>query len=747
MAQTLSSLDEIANALKVVASAGDELGNAAVPVKLVTFSLAKSPSLTLGPSQFSFSAGLSAQIQEFNSEDDTDEDGVLLANAASTPPIVLTKKNAWLKYRLSGTLRLQGGAEISSVGFSLDAEGGLDLFDYRLHDRAEKVAAAVAADIASPRFIFDFSHVLALRPDEALALRAGGSLTLGVTIGWSDVLTAGLKSVTSLLRATTPVNISISTGLQAALDVTLGGEFLLVFSRGDDKTLRLAVRKASTRGVTATATAGLNAKTGNLDKALMAVLDSLVADHFDTVLATAQNSNAAGLTPAEQRLFDSLVERFGLQDIVQRMPDLAKWLGDLKTKVRDAIKKAAETRIELGFRYEYSRSETNEMLLDLVLLAPQTFKEIHADLVKGNVAPLLEDLDANPGRYALRKFLRRDTLTVDRSWGFSLSAGKFQALKGVDTEKLKRVIETDADRKLKRITYDALRGYSASIFGDDYSWTTNFSARMTAFKDDPRAADFDYGLHLSFQPSSKLSADDADRLLDLANLWRSEGQDTISKDALVAALRRSPTRFSVDLTVPETALAEVSRRAASASGRDLLPEALAGALPWRTFSPARERVGLRTAVYAPLWRTILENPDFRFRGGSGLRQWVQLSLRGTDLSLSIREAQPQLSGTLVDVLEKQSFFFNPPNSFLGHVATFRSGLASLAHLLGSQAGSVSPEEIPFAYQQLLPFLSQSFFLNAFARYVVLLAADAGTSGQITSSARLDYSGGSDALLF
>lgn len=746
MTQTLNSLDEIVNALKTVAVAGDELGNAAVPVKLASFSIAKGPTLTLGPSQFSFSAGLSAEIQEFNSEDDNDDDGILLAGATGNPPIVLTKNSAWLKYRLGGTLRLQGGAEISSVGFSLDAEGGLDLFDYRVHDRTEKVAAAVAADLGSPRFIFDFTHVLALKPGDALALRASGNLTLGVTIGWSDVLTAGLKSVTSLLRAATPVNITISTGLQAGVDVSLGGEFLLVFSIGDDKTLRLAIRKASTRGVTGTATAGLSAKMGNLDKALEAVLDSLVAGKFDTVLGTVQNANPDAPTTGEQQLFNALVERFGLQGVVQKMADLAKWLGDLETKVRDAIKNAAETQIELGFTYEYSRSETNELLLDVVLLEPATFQSLHADLVRGKVAPLLQDLTANAARYRLNKFLRRDTLTTENSWGFSLSIGKYQAFKGVDTETLKKVTESDRENRT-RITYDGLRGYSASLFGDDYSWTTDFSARMRAFKDDPRAADFDYGLHLSYKPSSRFSADDADRLIDLANLWRAEGQDAISSDTLAATLKRAPKSFSVELKVSEAALAEVAQRAVSSSEPDLLPEALAGALPFRDFSPARQRVGLRTAVYAPLWRAILENPDFRFRGESQMRLWVQNSLRGTDMALSIREAQPQFSGTLVDVLEKQSFFFNPPNSFLGHVASLRSGMASLAHVLGSQAGAVSPDEIPFAYQQLLPFLSQSFFLNAFARYIVLLAVDAGATGQITSSARLDYNGGADALLF
>ena len=745
MAQILNSFDEIANALKSVASAGDELGALTVPVNLATFSIAKSPGLTLGESQFSFSAGLSADVEEYNSEDDRDADGFLLPDAASSPAILLTKKNAWLKYRLGGTLRLKGGAEISSVGFSLDAKSGLDLFDYRVHDRSEKVMAAVAADVASPRSIFDVGQVLALKPDEALALRAGGSLSLGVTVRWSDVVTSGLRSVTSLLHAATPVNISISTGLTAALDVTLAGEFLLVFSGGGDKTLRLSLRKASTLGATGTVTAGLSAKAGNLDKAVLAVLDSLVGGKYDALLQALDKATPGSLTAAEQKLFDGLVARFELESVVKKVPDLKKWLAALRTKVQSALKKAAESRIELGFSYEYGRTETNELLLDLLLLKPASFTPIHADLVKGNVVPLLEDLKANAGRYDLKRFLRRDTLSVDESWGFSLSVGDFLKLKGLDTEKVKKVTEKDALGRT-RITYDALRGYSASFFGDEYSWTTNFSARMAAFVPDPKAADFDYGLHLSFQPSSKLSSSDADRLLDLANLWRVGGPDPVSPADLAAALKKAPTRFTVELAVPEVALAEAAGRAVDRSLPDLLPEALAGALPFQAGSPARQRVGLRTAVYAPLWRVVLSSPDLRLRGPSSARRWAQSALRGTDAALSFREAQP-LPGTLVDVLEKQSYFYNPPNSFLGHVASFRSGIASLAHVLGSQAGSVSPDEIPFAYQQLLPFLSQSFFLNTFARYLLLLADEVGVTGLINGSARLDYNGGADALVF
>ena len=150
MPDTLNSFEEIANAVKQLTAAGRELGDPAVPVSLATFSLAKSPRLTLEGSEFAFSAGLEAAVEEYNSEDDRDADGILLPDADAAPPLLLTKKDAWLKYRLGGTLRLKGGAEISSVGFSLDAKGSLALFDYRVHSRPEKVTSALPSESRCP---------------------------------------------------------------------------------------------------------------------------------------------------------------------------------------------------------------------------------------------------------------------------------------------------------------------------------------------------------------------------------------------------------------------------------------------------------------------------------------------------------------------------------------------------------------------------------------------------------------------
>ncbi len=700
----LGSLGDVANALKGVASAGLPLGDPSVPAHLASFSLQKGPSLSLGTLPLTFPAGLSVEIDAFNGEDDADADGLLLANVAADPPVLLTAESAWLKYRLSGSLGLQGGAELGSVGFSLDGTGGVDLFDYHRHGRSETVAPTAAADLGAPRFLFAFPDVLALAPGEALALRAGGSLTLGVSVSWSDVLSASLKSVSALLGAAVPLRVVVPAGLTAVLNVTLGGEFFLVFSRGQDATLRLSVRKASSRGVTATATASLDANLGNLDKALGTLLGPLLPGGLDAA-------------PAQ-----------------------------LSSGVRDAIRKAAETRIALGFRYEYGRSETNALLLDVALLAPETFRDIHAPLVKGDVTPLLRDITDNAAAYRLKQFLRRDTLTIGGSWGFSLSAGSWVALKGIDTETLTRVMETDGENR-RRIAYDGLRGYRASLFGEKTSWTTDFTARMAGFVPDPKASDFEYGLHLSFQPSSNLSSSDAPRLLDLTDLWRRDGPSAAPSDAVAAALGKTPTRFSVEMAVPGAALAAVALRAANPAGPDRLPEALAAALPWRGDSPSRQSVGGRTRVFAPLWRAILGNPDLRAGGASAMRSWVQNALRATDMALALREGLPQISGTLVDVLEKQSYFFDPPNSLLGHVASLRGGLAALARLLGPGGGSIGPDEIPDAYRLLLPFLSQAFFVHAFARYVLLLAADAGVADRISSSARLDFNGGSDALLF
>jgi len=105
----LPSLEEVANAVSALEIGMKPLGDPRIPVALAAYSVETSPVLTVAGKRLLFTAGFDAAIEEYNSLDDADGAGTLGVDPKSKPPIVLTTASAWLKYRLGGSLRLDGG--------------------------------------------------------------------------------------------------------------------------------------------------------------------------------------------------------------------------------------------------------------------------------------------------------------------------------------------------------------------------------------------------------------------------------------------------------------------------------------------------------------------------------------------------------------------------------------------------------------------------------------------------------------
>lgn len=85
-------------------------------------------------------------------------------------------------------------------------------------------------------------------------------------------------------------------------------------------------------------------------------------------------------------------------------------------------------------------------------------------------------------------------------------------------------------------------------------------------------------------------------------------------------------------------------------------------------------------------------------------------------------------------------------SLVDQVDDFQLGLATLAEVLGSLAGGVSPNEIKYVWKQMRPFFSQAFLVRTVAHYFFLLASDVGVGSLIERSARLDYAGGTKVMI-
>lgn len=749
----LPSLDHLAEEAAKLAVATKPLGDPTVPVRLATFEVDTSPSWPIGDRSLTLTAGFTARIEEFNSLDDVDDHGGIAPQpeeaddpAAGPPPIVLTTESAWLKYGLAGALRLDGGADLGSIGFAFEAGAGVELLDYRRHTRNETVGKAIVADLSRPRFVFALEDVLGLAEGEALGLKAAGELKLGLTASWADVLSAGMTSLNALLKTVTPISVTLNAGLTASVDVSLSGSFSLVFSR-DRVGLRVVVRKAAASGVGGKATAGVRAEFTNLDKAATAVLDAVLGAKYQSVVSLLQRADPGNLSPAERKLFDEVVERLGLREEVATAVELLERIKGLREELERKLAEIARSRIELGMTLEYYRTKTNETLVDAYVEDEKALAAAHPGLVRGDVRRLLADA-GDGGKYDVREFLRRTTVEAKGSWGFGLSVGSLVKATGVDTSALRKVREQDAAGR-ERMTFEALRGYSAQLGGSGFSWTVDFVASMSRFVSDPKAADFDYGLHLSWSPMSKPGPDDVDLLLDAAALFGAGSAEPSSRASLLAALREKPGAFTVSQSIPEAALAEIAEaaeRARENDGRKLLSAALAAALPFDGHWPERSVLGLRRAVYAPLFRALLtDDSGLASLGPSAARGWIGNALLKAGASTAGMEMKGTASVSLFEVLRLHRYF-EGVRSLGSWVGSFELGLASLAHVLGSQAGGVAPNEIDYVWERTRPFFTQAFLVRAAAHYLFLLASEAGVADLVERSIRLDYAGGSKTLV-
>lgn len=750
----LPSLEDVASEASKLAFAAKDLGDPSVPVQLAEYDLSTSPIWTIAGESLTLTADVRATIEEFNSLDDEDAAGCLAldpndvspANAEDPPrvmpPIVLKTNGVWLKYGLAGALRLDGGADLGSIGFAFDAKAGVELLDYRHHSRGEKVGTSVVSDLAKPRFVFSLQDVLDLDEGEALGLKASGELKLGMTASWADVITGGMTSLTSLLKAATPISITLNAGLTTSVDVSLEGSFALVFAR-DGVGLRVMVKKASVKGLGAAATAGVKAQFTNLDKAATAVLDAVLGAKYQSVVSLLQKADPDNLTPSERKLFDEVVARLGLAEEVAKADALLERIKGLRGALLEKLEEIAKSRIELGVTYEYHRTRTNETLIDAYVEDEKALAAAHPELVRGDLRRLLADV-RDDGKYDLKGFLHRTTVDSKGSWGFGLSVGKLVKLTGMDTSALRTVEEEDA-KGHKRITFEALRGYTADFAGDRFSWTVNFFASMKQFVADPKAADFDYGLHLSWSPTSKTGPDDLESLSDAATLFGAGSLDPASQASLAAALEEKPGAYTVTQAIPEAALAEIAERAKSDKDRKLLAAAMAAALPYDRLWPERRLLGLRRAVYAPVIHALITDPHLEALGPSALRSLIGGTLLRAGASSAGMELKGQTPVSLAEVLRLHRYS-SGVNSLVDQAGDFQLGLATLAEMLGSLAGGASPIEFKYVWKQMRPFFSQAFLVRTVAHYFFLLAAEAGVGSLVERSARLDYAGGTKILI-
>jgi len=681
------------------------------------------------------------QLSLFNSLDDKDADGLLVtkgndagAFGSGTPTLELTNDAAWLKYRYEAGLKASVDSSLATLGFTLAAEANASaiLTDYRRHGHAQLAQEAVLEDLESgPRLAALLPHVEQLDVHDAVAIQLAGALKLAVTVSWADVFTSHLGTLTALLKSDAPIGIKVKTGASVTVTVAVADDFIVAFARIAADEWQIGVKKAAVRSIGAALHAGLDVQLSNaadVDAVIQPVLDAMFAATTDRILALLNKATLADLNDVERRLALLLMRRLGLDPLFAKLEDLKARIEEVKENVRAKVEEALKTKVALSFAYEYQRTSTASELLQATV-SRQRLQTLHADCIRGNFGPALDAIRSKTPGIGLVQYLNEKSIERKASWGFTLGVGKWLKIGGTDTRDIKSVTRGNIDPRLRQESYLGFRGYKGLWVGETFEWGGDLKADMPGFSEDPRAADFVYGIHLLWkQTHDRLSDDDVDIFLDAAVLWGaiSQAEAARRRTELIASKGKACTA-TVQLMVEDKEKKQTLRALLSALGSAPgMASALAAAMPWLSHSGVgRTQVAIRRNAYAPLFQKYLDQPEMT---PSELAQTAnRLFAHGDFEDLGVLELHfaGSLPFTFAGLAQLNS---DTP----ARAAGFRLALERLR--AGIESGARSQATLKPVFHDLSAFWEQSHHVRAAGAYLVEAARSAAVLDDVERTA-------------
>lgn len=481
--------------------------------------LSGSDNIMIGNTQVGVSASATYNATAFVHPQDVDPDGIVTTSA----------DDAWLKQELALAASVSGkdgslkvGAE--TVGVDASASGNVRLLDYRHHSIQDLAGQAVIDAILGARFVVRSEDVSKVDDNSRLAFLAGGSLSLGVTLTVADVLSSSLTALDNALGFTSFIQFQV--GGTCDFEVELKDDFKLIFSRAASGRIGVDVKKVVNSQSRLTASYGVTAQFAD-PQAVSTALDAYITQRlgiaytsYQTLETAVCNASAFSALPAElQGLAQQVAAALSIGDADQKLSELKSKICGLDKKLRLVIDEAASAQVKAAFTFTWSRMVSDEALLTFEI-DPGAVSDYLQGLLFGNFAPVLKALVSNDPRFTLHQYLETRQETTDRSFGFSLSLGKWSLNSLTDFNNSLQTETTIKDGKLQqRLALDSRNSYTGKWIGQTEAYFVDFQATMPDFVIDPKVSDFQFGLHLSWTWQEGHSTALAARWGDLAELW------------------------------------------------------------------------------------------------------------------------------------------------------------------------------------------------------------------------------------
>ena len=708
---------------------------------------------------------------------------------ARTPVIPYAPEHAWVK--ASSSLALSGGLAVEpdgAVSGSSGAQRVLELTEYRRFDEPPEPEAAMAVVFAGPRFAARAADVLALGPGEAVSMNHGRELSAKLVIRWSDILTAEIGRLATLLskldseadepadrdgttsgedgdpddatesdafELASPLGVRSRLSLHASFSARIEDAFELVFVRPDSESaLRGIVRRSAgekTRArVSPRITASLIEDDG-LDEAAENLVEGLLGASPSWLRTLISAGKAGSLSEIERALLKGILGRLGIEtdlDVARLLRTVEERLDALTERARKLLAAAANTRVAAALEFEYSRIESEEVVFEAALTTPAdadsespptadpstnsewtAFEELHSALVRGKLEEAAEHRLAT-----VRRFLDQKSFRVERSWGASLSIGPFD-FGGTELTRVREVSRTDRSGGLGEYSFSGMRSYRGKWARDRFSWKATLSVRSPTSNERKRGrtalVSSLYLLMERKEPS--LSVEELLSCLDTAACWGILDADAVRLQAarLVDLVEGADeVDLSLHFRLGKHALPAALPLLAQAPDT-ALAAALAEAMPWHPLHPERHWPSIRRQLYADLWRHYLEaggSDDARPLAGLAAAHLRRVGLRS--LADFEGEAAEPRSGSFVDLVR-----LNPKTR--ERWRKLRRGAAALSLQLRRDTS----DDLHFteAFTSLSAVVSQSHHLRALGVLVRhLIAPDRKAWKDVRRTLRVGY---------
>lgn len=544
--------------------------------------------------------------KEREPEEEAEETGLLLE-----PPLHFDKTKAYLIVTgLSVSGKISGAPELGDLGAGLDASANLSFAHCFEFPRGAALKASAESALRRFKTVFNAEELSRLGGDETLTLGLGGELKLSLSVTAASLADAAASALKTALGNLEGVAFECSATAKVEVSLTVSGGYRLFARRGAaEGSVEFSLRKTASRILGVGGSIGAKAQVKDVGE-LLKTLSNLVGQvtKLPASLLEKALQGIDGLNEDELKLVDTALEKLGLKDpAVPAWQTLKKALEGFVKTTKSLLEKSAEA----AFSYTWKRT-TEDSIVARFTLTPEALARHLLHVLTLNVEAVLCEGSRPGSGVDVDRFLGRKTELVELGYGFAFSLASFRVLKGWDTLSRRYVWQKDLDGRVS-VAFLGKRGYQSVWLGNKTEHIVELDASLPHFVVQPPApSEFETGFLVSFSWENTDLADLALDLADHALLVKALPGDDVAeaRDTLLAKglPPKQGGKAVVSLLVPPEAAGRLLAQATGSAADDLVPLALARALPCGTDGlahPARRILMRRMNTYGPVWRSFI----------------------------------------------------------------------------------------------------------------------------------------------